>query len=211
MAPSTPHVVGCCPTLSRIGYWPLAQVGRVFHGHCSTPVSKSPRQLGCTQHTCVHTPCPARSRCSSCRRRRPRQHCTITRGTRQILHGSHGTPAAVPCACVGSAARARARSIARRLRQHAARGRAHQRAHACACTWLGDRVGGFGLAAHCRLPLVFSAVPSMTMHDPSTAWRAWKSRMSALAASPPQTALRSRLRCSSRHPRLPPLHRPSRR
>ena len=48
-----------------------------------------------------------------------------------------------------------------------------------ACTWLGHRDGGFGLAAHCRLPLVFSAVPSMTMHDPSTAWRAWKSRMSA--------------------------------
>ena len=153
MAPSTPHVVGCCPTLSRIGYWPLAQVGRVFHGHCSTPVSKSPRQLGCTQHACVHTPCPARSRCSSCRRRRPRQHCTITRGTRQILHGSHGTPAAVPCACVGSAARARARSIARRLRQHAARGRAHQRPAAGRVCMHVAGSQGRGLRAGCSLSI----------------------------------------------------------
>ena len=153
MAPSTPHVVGCCPTLSRIGYWPLAQVGRVFHGHCSTPVSKSPRQLGCTRHACVHTPCPARSRCSSCRRRRPRQHCTITRGTRQILHGSHGTPAAVPCACVGSAARARARSIARRLRQHAARGRAHQRPAAGRVCMHVAGSQGRGLRAGCSLSI----------------------------------------------------------
>lgn len=50
-----------------------------------------------------------------------------SRGAHVRSCGSHGTPAAVPCACVGSAARARARSIARRLRQHAARGQAHQR------------------------------------------------------------------------------------
>lgn len=88
---------------------------------------RSLRQLGFTHHSCVHTPCPASSRCSSCRHRRPRQHCAVTQGTRQILHGSHETPAAVPCACGGSATSARECSIARRPRQHVDTGQAHRR------------------------------------------------------------------------------------
>ena len=150
MAPSTPHVLGRCPTLSRIGDWPLAQVGSVFHGHCSTPVSDRFGNLAsriiraCTHLALrvvdvVRAVTGAPDNTAQSRRAHVRSCTGLTRPQLQCRARVEAVLPA-PASAASRAGRASTSTPARHI--------GDSRPGACVCTWLGR-----GHRAGCSLSL----------------------------------------------------------